>query len=316
MTGPGDPSSAAAAAPARATTRAGSRRGWRHVLRTPLTYLELTKPGITRLVTLTAGVGFFMGSAAGAFDWWRLLHTLVGVALAASGANALNQWMERGPDALMRRTRSRPLPTGRITPMAALVFASALALSGVAYLLFTVNAGSAALVAASIASYVLVYTPMKTRTSLCTLAGAVPGALPIMAGWVGSGAALGLRAWSLFWIMFLWQIPHFLALAWLYREDYARGGYVMLSVQDAEGRATGRQILLYGVALLPMTLVPTMLGLADGLYFYGALGFGLIFLALGVAMTVRPTARRARRLFLASVLYLPLLFTLMVVDKV
>ncbi|MGH7482658.1 MAG: heme o synthase [Longimicrobiales bacterium] len=277
-------------------------------------FLALTKPGITRLVVLTAAVGFYLG-AEGAIDWWRFAQTLFGVALAAGGANALNQVAERDVDARMARTRTRPLPSRRLGPAAALAFALALALGGTLFLLAFVGATPALLVAASIVSYVLVYTPLKRVTSLCTLVGAVPGALPILAGWAGTGEPLSLAAWSLFWILFFWQIPHFLALAWLHRGDYARGGFRMLTLDDPDGRTTGRQVLLYGVALVPVSLLPTLLGLTGTIYYVGALLLGGIFLGLGVAMTVGRSERRARRLFLGSVLYLPGLLALMVVDK-
>lgn len=277
-------------------------------------FIELTKPGITRLVTLTAAVGFYL-AVDGPIDWWRFALTLFGVALAAGGANALNEVAEREIDARMIRTRSRPLPSHQISPGAALIFALSIAIGGTLFLLAFVNVTTALLVAASIVSYVLVYTPLKRVTSLCTLVGAVPGALPIVAGWAGAGEPLTLAAWSLFWIVFFWQIPHFLALAWLHRDDYARGGFAMLTRDDPDGRATGRQILLYGVALVPVSLLPTLLGLTGGIYYVGALLLGAALLALGVALTVGRSERRARRLFLGSVLYLPGLLVLMVVDK-
>ncbi|MGH7475817.1 MAG: heme o synthase [Longimicrobiales bacterium] len=278
------------------------------------TLIALTKPGITRLVVLTAAAGFYLANV-GPLQWLVLAHTLLGVALAAAGANALNQYVERDVDAAMARTRARPLPAGLISARRALLFALALALGGTLYLAVVVNVTAALIVATSIGSYVLVYTPLKRRTSLCTLAGAVPGALPIVAGWAAAGRPLDAAAWSLFWILFLWQIPHFLALAWLYREDYARAGFAMLSRGDVDGRATGRQIVLYGVALLPASLLPTLLGLTGSLYFLGALILGGAFLALGAAVSLVRTERRARRLFLASVLYLPALLSLMVVDR-
>lgn len=277
-------------------------------------YLELTKPGITRLVALTAAVGFWLASTS-PIDWWRLAHALIGITLAAAGANALNQVIEGDVDARMRRTAVRPLPSHRLGRGPALAFALALALGGTLYLLTFVNAASALLVAATIVSYVGVYTPLKQRTSLNTLVGAVPGALPIVAGWAAAGRPLGFAAWSLFWVVFFWQIPHFLALAWLHREDYVRGGFAMLTADDPRGESTGRQILLYGLALVPVTLLPTLFGLTGGIYYGGALLLGVAFLGLGIAMVVRPSVDSARRLFLGSVLYLPALLLLMVVDK-
>jgi heme o synthase len=276
--------------------------------------VELTKPGITRLVVLTAAAGYYLASP-GDVAWLRMLATLAGVALAAAGANALNQWMERDLDVRMRRTRLRPLPSGRLDAKTALAFGVGCCAAGVAWLLLVAGLAPAAVVATAAVSYVLVYTPLKTRTSLCTLVGAVPGALPILAGWTAAGLGIDVRAWILFWILFLWQIPHFLALAWMYREDYARSGFVMLSLGDDNGRMTGRQVLLYGLALLTASLLPTVLGLTGAVYFTGAFLLGLGLLALGSKLTLQCTGARARRLFLASVVYLPLLLALMVLDK-
>ncbi len=278
-------------------------------------YIELTKPGITRLVAMTSAAGFYMGSHGG-IQWIRLLHTLIGVLLAAAGANALNEYAEADLDGRMRRTRLRPLPSRRIGRRGALLFALAMSLVGAGYLLIAVNAATALLVSASILCYILVYTPLKRLTTLATLVGAIPGALPVLAGWTASGAPLDPAAWSLFWILFLWQIPHFLALAWMHREDYRRGGYAMLSVFDPDGRATSRQAMLYAIALLPVSLLPNVLGLAGAIYFFGAFALGLAFVALAVAMVLDRSTDRARRLFLASVIYLPLLLVLLVVNKV
>lgn len=277
-------------------------------------FVALTKPGITRLVTLTAAVGFVVGSV-GPLDWAGFVRTLLGVGLAAAGANALNQWWERERDGRMHRTRERPLPSGRLRPGPALLFATTLAATGTAILLFTVNALAALLVGTCVLTYVLVYTPLKTRTPLCTLVGAVPGALPIAAGWAAAGRGLDAEAWSLFGFMFLWQIPHFLALAWLHRDDYARGGYRMLSLVDETGAALGRQVVLYCAALLPVSLLPAMFGAAGTWYFCGALALGAAFLGLGVRVGRQRTAAGARRLFLASVLYLPLILGLLVLDR-
>ena len=277
-------------------------------------YTQLTKPGITRMVLLTTGVGFYLAST-GALNWALLAHTLLGTLLAASGTNGLNQYLERDLDARMARTRSRPLPAGRMTPHAALVFTAALTLLGVAYLALLVNGLTALVVLASAASYLLIYTPLKRVTSLATVVGAVPGALPILAGWTAAAGSLDAGGWTLFWILFLWQMPHFLALAWMFREDYRSGGFAMLSVFDPEGAGTGRQALVYALALLPVSLLPTLLGVTGALYFAGALLLGGGFVGLGLALALRRTERRARRLFLASVVYLPALLILMVVDK-
>lgn len=294
-----------------ASSHTSELRSLRHLA---ASLIELTKPGITRLVALTAAAGFYLASPDDV-AWLHMLATLVGVALAAAGANALNQWLERDLDARMLRTRRRPLPSGRLNPPTALLFGVGCCAAGVGWLLLAVGLAPAAVVAAAAASYVLVYTPLKTRTSLCTLVGAVPGALPILAGWTAAGAPLNTSAWILFWILFLWQIPHFLALAWMYREDYARSGFVMLSLGDRDGRMTGRQVVLYGLALLTASLLPSVMGLTGAIYFVGAFVLGLGLLALGSKLALQCTGARARRLFLASVFYLPLLLALMVLDK-
>jgi heme o synthase len=265
-------------------------------------------------VLLTAAAGFYLGSAGGV-DVRLLLQTLVGVALVAAGTNAFNQVRERDVDALMRRTQGRPLPSGRVSPRAAALFAASISLAGVGYLALAVNFLTAGLAALTLASYVLLYTPLKRRTTLNTLIGAVPGALPIVGGWTAAGGALGPAAAALFWILFLWQLPHFLALAWIYREDYRRGGLAMLCVDDADGRHTGRMVLLYAVALLPVSLLPTLLGVTGALYFFGALALGLAYAGAAAALTRAATDPRAWRVFLVSIAYLPALLTLMVLDK-
>lgn len=277
--------------------------------------LELTKPRITQLVLLTAAAGFYLG-ARDRVDLLLLANTLIGTALVAGGTNAWNQIRERDVDARMARTRRRPLPSGRLTPSAAIVFASAITVAGVAYLAATVNLLTAVLAALTFASYVLLYTPLKRTTSLNTLVGAVPGALPIVGGWTAAGGSLGAAVAALFWILFLWQLPHFLALAWLYRDDYRASGLQMLSVADAEGRDTGRMALLYALALLPISLLPTLLGVTGTWYFFGALALGIGYVVAGAGLLVAATPARAWRLFFVSILYLPALLTLMVVDKV
>ena len=277
--------------------------------------LELTKPRITQLVLLTAAAGFYLG-ARDHVDLALLVNTLIGTALVAGGTNAWNQIRERDVDARMARTRRRPLPSGRLTPAAAIWFATAITIAGVAYLAVTVNLLTATLAALTFASYVLLYTPLKRKTSLNTLVGAVPGALPIVGGWTAAGGSLGVAVAALFWILFLWQLPHFLALAWLYRDDYRAGGLRMLSFADEDGRATGRMALLYAAALLPISLVPTLVGVTGVWYFFGALGLGLGYIAAGTGLLVGATPSRAWRLFFVSILYLPALLTLMVLDKV
>lgn len=277
-------------------------------------FVELTKPGITRMVLLTTGVGFYLGGAGG-MDWVLLLHTLIGTALAASGTNALNQVLERDADGLMRRTRNRPLPAGRMGARDASVFAGAISLLGIGWLALLVGLLPAVVVAATLVSYVAVYTPLKRVTNVSTLIGGVPGALPIVAGWTAAGGALDAGALILFGILFLWQIPHFLALAYIYREDYARGGFVMLTLGDERGRRTARQALLYSLSLVPVTLLLTLVGVAGSLYYFGALLLGTLFLAAAVPMVLHATERRAWRLFAASVAYLPALLLLMVLDR-
>ena len=245
-----------------------------------------------------------------------LANTLLGTALVAGGTNAWNQIWERDVDARMARTRRRPLPSGRLAASHAMWFASAITAVGVIYLGVTVNLLTASLAALTFASYVLLYTPLKRRTSLNTLIGAVPGALPIVGGWTAAGGNLDVAVAALFWILFLWQLPHFLALAWIYREDYRAGGLKMLSVADDDGRDTGRMALLYVMALLPISLLPTLLGVTGAWYFFGALALGLIYVAAGTGLLVAATPARAWRLFFVSILYLPALLTLMVIDKV
>ncbi len=247
---------------------------------------------------------------------WLLVNTLLGTALVAGGTNAWNQIWERDVDARMARTRGRPLPSGRLAASHAMWFASAITAVGVIYLGVTVNLLTASLAALTFASYVLLYTPLKRRTSLNTLVGAVPGALPIVGGWTAAGGRLDVAVAALFWILFLWQLPHFLALAWIYREDYRAGGLKMLSVGDHDGRDTARMALLYAVALLPISLLPTLLGVTGAWYFFGALALGVVYVAAGTGLLVATTPARAWRLFFVSILYLPALLTLMVLDKV
>jgi len=245
-----------------------------------------------------------------------LLHTLVGTALVAAGTNAFNQLRERDVDARMHRTRKRPLPSGRITPRAAGIFAAVISFAGVAYLALLVNLLTAGLAALTLASYVMLYTPLKRTTTLNTLIGAVPGALPIVGGWTAAGGRLDWAVGALFWILFLWQLPHFLALSWIYREDYRRGGFAMLAVRDPDGRETGWVALLYALTLLPISLLPTLFGVTGTLYLVGALVLGVAYAVASAAMARAATTPRAWRVFAVSILYLPALLTLMVVDKI
>ena len=276
---------------------------------------ELTKPKITLLVAVTTAAGFLLGAQGGAVAPLLLLHALAGTALVASGAAALNQVLERDTDARMRRTAGRPLPAGRLHPDVALAWGVGLVLAGLAYLAVGVNLLTALVGAVSAALYVFAYTPLKRVSSLATLVGAVPGALPPVMGWTAVRDNLEPGAWALFGILFLWQLPHFLSIAWLYRDDYAQGGFPMLSVADPDGRRTARQAVLYGAALVPVSLLPSVLGLTGTAYFVGALALSLAFLGCSVAFAAARTPARARRLLLASVLYLPAILLVMLIDR-
>jgi protoheme IX farnesyltransferase len=274
-------------------------------------FLELTKPRITTLVLLTTAAGFSLGSQ-GAFQLALFANTVVGVALLCSGVSALNEWMERDLDALMRRTASRPLPTGRLTSREAFLFGVALTAGGETYLAALVNPLSAVCGLGVVVGYLFLYTPLKTRTSLSTAVGAFPGAVPPLLGWAAATNTLGLEAWALFAILFLWQFPHFFAIAWMYREDYARAGILMLPVVEPDGRLTRQQIVVWTLMLVPVSLAPAALGISGSVYFAGALVLGALFLGTCVAAAATLSRRNARRVLLASVLYLPLLFGLMV----
>jgi protoheme IX farnesyltransferase len=275
-------------------------------------YLELTKPRVTTLVVLTAWMGFSLAGGKSYHTAWAL--ALLGTALVAGGASALNQYLERELDARMRRTQNRPLPAQRLKPEQALGFGVLLACLGLLQLAITVNVLTSFLAAISLSSYLFLYTPMKTRTSLCTLVGAIPGAIPPMMGWTAVRSSLGTQTWILFAILFIWQLPHFLAIAWMYREDYARAGFPMLPVIDPNGGITARMIILYTAILIPVTLLPGRMGLAGFSYFYGALGLGIAFFTCGAFTAFFRTPAYARRLLLASVIYLPTLLTWMVLS--
>ena len=280
-----------------------------------LAFLELTKPRIVSLVLITTCVGFYL-AALGVADYRLLLHTLLGTALAAGGTLALNQVLEREADAKMRRTQLRPLPDGRVQPLEAYVFGTLVTVAGLVYLAWTVNLASAAVTTAIVVSYLGVYTPLKKTTSLCTLIGAVPGALPPVIGWAAVRGSIDLEAWILFAIMFLWQMPHSLAIAWLYRDDYARAGFQLLPVINPDGKSTGRQVTSHCLALLAVGLLPTLVGLAGPLYFCVAFGLGSMFLWYSVRLALARSPESARRLLFASLIYLPLLLAVMAFDKV
>jgi heme o synthase len=277
-------------------------------------YLELTKPGVTTLILFATLVGFYLGSPQG-IQIVLLLHTLLGTALVAGGTAALNQYWEREGDSKMWRTRSRPLPTGRLAPWKALWFGIGTAAAGTAYLWWQVNFLSGALAAATLASYLFLYTPLKTRTSLCTLIGSFPGAVPPLIGWAAAQGSLNTVAWVLYGILFLWQFPHFFSIAWLYRDDYERAGIAMLPVLEPDCESTARQIVIYTVALLPVSLFPTFLGATGWIYLGGALLLGLGFLYVAMRTALVKTKLEARRLLQASVIYLPLIYGLMLIDK-
>lgn len=277
-------------------------------------FIELTKPRVTTLVVLTTLVGYVLGTR-GTADWARLLQTLVGTCLVAAGAAAMNQFLERDFDARMIRTENRPLAAGRLHPTSGLLFALALAVLGTLYLLVHVNVLSSFLAAITFASYIFLYTPLKRRTTLCTAIGAVSGALPPVIGWTAAGNPLDGPAWILFGILFFWQFPHFLSIAWMYREDYARAGFKMLPVIDPEGKRVTRQIVAFNLILIPLSALTTWTGLTGTVYLVVALTLGIFYLRSGAALALQPTTANARRLLLASVLYLPALMLAMVLDK-
>ena len=284
------------------------------VLRKINDFVELSKPRMNFLVVATTLVGFAV-TARNSAEWRLLPPTLLGTALCAAAASTLNQVWEHRLDALMARTRMRPIPTGRISPADALVFGLTLALLGAASLVLLVNPLTAIIGGLTIVSYVLLYTPLKRRTTLCTVVGAIPGALPPVMGWTAVHNSLGLGAVALFAILFLWQMPHFLAIAILYKNDYAAGGFRMLPCEDPGLHATSRQIVLFSLALIPATFMPSMLAMAGSVYFGAAVVLGLAFLAFALAAARSRARRDARNLFLASIVYLPILLTFLVADR-
>jgi protoheme IX farnesyltransferase len=278
-------------------------------------YVTLAKPRLNMLVVATTLAGYYMASPRGA-GWALLLHTLVGTALVAGGASAFNQLLEIEPDGLMRRTRARPLPSGRIAPRRAKLFAVILSIAGLVELAAAVNWLAAGVALTTLLTYTAFYTPLKKRTSLATVVGGVPGALPPMIGWAAVRNNLSIEAWILFGIVFLWQMPHFLAIAWMYREDYARAGFPLLPIVEPDGASTGRQAVVYAAALLPLSLAPTAAGMSGSVYLAGAATMSVAFLALAVRFARRRATPDARRLFFGSILYLPLLWILMAANRV
>jgi len=285
-------------------------------------YLELTKPRITWLILMSTAIGYFFG-LPGAANWrafllgihaFSLLNTILGTGLMASGTAALNQWLEREADRQMKRTSHRPLPSGRMLPNRALVFGAALSLLGFLELWLGVNRLAGLIGAFTLASYLFCYTPLKQRTWWSTTVGAIPGALPPVIGYAAAAGTLTREAWVLGAILFLWQFPHFYAIAWMYKDDYARAGIRMLPVV-ADSRFTSRQIVLYGMALIPVSLTPVFLGMSGMIYAVGALLLGLWFLYSGVRVALERSIIRARAVLLTSVLYLPLIYGLMLLDR-
>ena len=300
------------AAPATSVIGTAIARDRRRVL---ADLLALAKPRVVLMILVTTAVGYYAG-LTGAPDYARLLHVLVGTLLAAGGALALNQYWERDVDARMERTRARPLPDGRLAPLEALLFGSTLTALGLVYTGAFVGELALAITLATAALYLFAYTPLKRRTPLCTLVGAVPGALPPVTGWVAAREGFGVGAWVLFGILFLWQLPHTLAIARLYRDDYARAGVRLLPVVDADGSSTERQIVTGCLALLVVSLLPTLIGIAGPVYFVGAYLLGAAFVALGARQALVPSTVAARRVLFASLLYLPALLALLAFDKV
>lgn len=278
-----------------------------------LAYLELTKPRVTLMVVLTALVSFYLASTS--VDFVLLVHTIVGTTLLAAGCAVSNQYLEREVDARMQRTRSRPLPSGRIPPPQALVFGVVLTLGGGLYLAAAANLLTGGLGLVSAALYLFGYTPFKKKSPLCTTIGAFPGATPVLLGWAGARGTLDPEAWILFAVLFLWQYPHFLAIAWVYRDDYRRGGFRMLPQMDPGGKKTARQILVFILLLVPVSLLPTQVGLSSSLYAAGAVILGGVLLWSGLRVSRTRSRSAALHLLKTSVVYLPLLMVLMALDR-
>jgi heme o synthase len=277
-------------------------------------FVALAKPRLNLLVVVSAAAGYVMAGGS-AQDIIRLTCMVVGTALVAGGASAFNQIIERQADGLMQRTRMRPMPDGRLAARDAVAFGAALTVSGLAILALGANLLSAIVAFGTLVSYAAVYTPLKKVTSFSTVVGAIPGALPPVIGWAAAEGALSRGAWVLFAIVFLWQLPHFLAIAWIYRDDYAKAGFPMLPVIDPDGRRTARQAVIYAAALLPVSLAPTLVGMAGPLYFAGALVLTLLFVILALRFAMTRAVADARRLFFGSITYLPLLWMLMIANR-
>lgn len=276
-------------------------------------YIELTKPRLSALSLLSSAVGFYL-AWQGPMNWSLFLFTIIGTSFIAAGTLTLNQWIERGQDALMERTASRPLPSGRLMPLEAFIFGVILAGIGLLILWAKVNGTSSLIGFVTLSTYLLLYTPMKRMTTLNTIVGAVPGALPPLIGWTAAGGALTFEAFILFAIIFLWQMPHFYAIAWMYRDDYKKAGFKMLSAVDPGGKLISVHIFFYTMLLIPVSLLPTFYGLTGKVYLAGASFLGLILFILS-ASVFKGLEQTARPIFRTSILYLTILFILMVVDK-
>lgn len=279
-----------------------------------LDYIQLTKPRITWLILMSTGVGYFFGALDG-WTWIVLLHTLLGTAFIASGTAALNQWWEREADKKMVRTQNRPLPAERLHPTRALIFAILLSAIGFAELSLGANLLTGLLGLFTLASYLFVYTPLKQRTPHATTIGAIPGAMPPLIGYAAAHGTLTAQGWALFAILFLWQFPHFYAIAWMYKDDYSNAGIKMLPVVDPSGNSTVRQILFYSLALIPISLLPRYLGMSGNVYLVGALILGAIYFYSGVLVARELNRAQARRVLLTSIVYLPVLYGLMMADR-
>ncbi len=277
-------------------------------------FIEFIKPRLVVMILITTAAGYYLGAQT--VDWLRCLHTLIGAGLTAAGVLGLNQYLERDVDAQMKRTQERPLPDGRMNPLEALLVGAALTGGGMLYLTFVVNMLSGFVISLIVVSYLFLYTPLKRTTSLCTLIGAVPGALPPVVGWVAARGSLTGGAWVLFTILFLWQLPHSLAIAYIYREDYAKAGFRLLPVIHPDGASTCRQIVINCVALLGIGLLPALYNIAGSVYFFTALLAGAAFLAVGIYLARTRSVKAARYLLYASLLYLPLVFITMALDKI
>jgi heme o synthase len=281
----------------------------------PWAYVVLTKPDVTFLVVITTVAGFYLGSH-GSLDWLRLLNTLCGTMLVGAGTAALNQYVERDMDAVMRRTAARPLPSGQLQPGEVLLFGIGTIILGAAWLVLAVNALSATIALATCVLYLGAYTPLKTRTTLATAVGAVPGALPPLIGWAAATGTISLGAWVLFAILFFWQFPHFMAIAWMYREDYGRAGILMLPVVDKKGDATFRQIVITSTVLVWVSVLPSLMGMAGLNYFFGALVLGMFLLQVSLWANRSRTNVRAKWLMHATVAHIPILLAWMILDKI